>query len=104
MTACLSSSVVLCLLYATAANNVVIECIARATPILVNPLAAVVEYLGPDYPLYACDEDEAALLLSLPGQGRGGPPVSAGAAAGDRSELSRASAVTSATSEWYQAL
>ena len=64
----LSSSVVLCLLYATAANNVVIECIARATPILINPLAAVVEYLGPDYPLYACDEAEARLLLSLPGR------------------------------------
>ena len=62
----LSSSVVLCLLYATAANNVVIECIARATPILLNPLPAVVEYLGSDYPLYACDEDEAGLLLSLP--------------------------------------
>lgn len=64
----LSSSVVLCLLYATAANNVVIECIARATPILINPLPAVVEYLGCDYPLYACDEDEAALLLAIPGK------------------------------------
>ncbi|MBR9650066.1 glycosyltransferase [Thalassovita aquimarina] len=63
----LSRSVVLCLLYATAANNVVIECVARATPILVNPLPAVVEYLGPDYPLYACDENEAAILLSTPG-------------------------------------
>lgn len=62
----LSSSVVLCLMYNTAANNVVIECIARATPMLVNPLPAVVEYLGRDYPLYARDEEEAALLLSLP--------------------------------------
>ena len=64
----LSRSVVLCLLYATAANNVVIECIARATPIVVNPLPAVIEYLGPDYPLYARDEDEAAMLLSIPGK------------------------------------
>lgn len=66
--ALLSSSVVLCQLYSTAANNVVIECIARATPILINPLPAVVEYLGPDYPLYASDNDEAALKLLSPGQ------------------------------------
>lgn len=62
----LSSSVVLCLLYATAANNVVIECIARATPILINPLPAVIEYLGMDYPLYVRDEVEAGYLLSQP--------------------------------------
>jgi len=62
----LSSSVVLCLMYATAANNVVVECIARATPILINPLPAVVEYLGPDYPLFARDEAEADLLLRNP--------------------------------------
>ncbi|MDJ0820341.1 MAG: hypothetical protein QNJ09_00855 [Paracoccaceae bacterium] len=66
--ALLSSSVVLCLMYNTAANNVVIECLARATPILINPLPAVVEYLGPDYPLYARDEAEADLLLALPGK------------------------------------
>jgi hypothetical protein len=59
----LSSSVVLCLLYATAANNVVIECIARGTPILVNPLPSVIEYLGEDYPLYVKDIYEAETLL-----------------------------------------
>jgi hypothetical protein len=63
----LSSSVVLCLLYATAANNVVIECIARATPILINPLPAVVEYLGRDYGLYVLDEAEADAKLATPG-------------------------------------
>ncbi len=62
----LSSSVVLCLLYATAANNVVIECIARATPVLINPLPAVLAYLGRDYPLYVRDEVEAAICLSQP--------------------------------------
>jgi hypothetical protein len=62
----LASSVVLCLMYATAANNVVIECIARATPIIINPLPGVVEYLGEDYPLYACDEKEANFLLAKP--------------------------------------
>lgn len=62
----LSSSVVLCLMYATAANNVVVECIARATPLLINPLPGAVEYLGPDYPLYAADEVEAGALLACP--------------------------------------
>jgi len=65
--ALLSSSVVLCLLYATAANNVVVECLARATPLLINPLPAVVEYLGRHYPLYAGNEAEADHLLSQPG-------------------------------------
>lgn len=64
----LSSSVVICLLYGTAANNAVIECIARATPILINPLPAVVEYLGLDYPLYARDEAEADTMLASPGK------------------------------------
>jgi len=63
----LSSSVVLCLLYGTAANNVVIECIARAAPILINPLPAVVEYLGWGYPLYVADEAEADVRLATPG-------------------------------------
>jgi len=64
--AILSSSVMLCLMYATAANNLVIECIARGTPILVNPLPSTVEYLGPDYPLYVSDEAEASRLLEAP--------------------------------------
>jgi len=34
------------------AVNTIIECIVRNTPILVNRLAAVEEYLGKDYPLY----------------------------------------------------
>jgi glycosyltransferase involved in cell wall biosynthesis len=62
----LSSSVVLCLLYETAANNAVIECIARGTPIIISPLAAAVEYLGQDYPLYASSIDEVDALLSQP--------------------------------------
>lgn len=60
----LAQSVVLCMLYSTAANNVVIECIARATPILVNPLPGVVEYLGKDYPLYAWNEVDAGVKLN----------------------------------------
>ena len=46
-------------LYDTSANNVIIECMARHTPILVNPLPAVREYLGEDYPLYFSSGEEA---------------------------------------------
>ncbi|RVT49464.1 hypothetical protein [Rubrivivax albus] len=38
--------------YDTSANNAVIECIARATPIVVCRHPAVEEYVGADYPLY----------------------------------------------------
>lgn len=59
----LSSSVAVLWLYGTAANNIVIECIARCTPLLVNPLPGVVEYLGADYPLYIRSVEEANSLL-----------------------------------------
>tara|TARA_R110000868_G_scaffold251412_2_gene508166 strand:- start:936 stop:3587 length:2652 start_codon:yes stop_codon:yes gene_type:complete len=39
-------------LYDSSANNGIIECMARATPIFINRLPAVVEYLGEGYPLY----------------------------------------------------
>ena len=47
-------------LYDASANHAIVECIARNTPILVNPLESVVEYLGEDYPLYFNSLDEAA--------------------------------------------
>ena len=47
-------------LHDASANNAVIECIARATPLLVNPLPAVVEYIGESYPLYFSSLSEAA--------------------------------------------
>ena len=59
----LSTSVVLCFLYATAANNLLLECIARHTPIIINPLPSVVEYLGDQYPLYASTIEMADALL-----------------------------------------
>lgn len=56
-------------LYDSSANNVVIECIMRNTPILINPLPAITEYLGKQYPLYfssiedaACKADDFALI------------------------------------------
>jgi len=48
----ISSSIVLCDMYDSSANNAVIECITRNTPVIVPKLEAVVEYLGEDYPFY----------------------------------------------------
>ena len=47
-------------LYASSANNGVIEAIARATPTLVNKLPATLEYFGKDYPLFFESLEEAA--------------------------------------------
>ena len=46
-------------LYDSSANNAVIECIVRHTPLLVNKHPAVVEYLGKDYPFYYDSLEEA---------------------------------------------
>jgi hypothetical protein len=46
------------------ANNTILECIIRNTPIIVNKLEAVVEYLGEDYPLYFDNLEEIPLLLN----------------------------------------
>jgi hypothetical protein len=48
----LCSSIVYLDLIDTTANTVISECIVRATPVLVNRVGSVEEYLGPDYPLY----------------------------------------------------
>jgi hypothetical protein len=42
------------------ANNTVVECIVRHTPILVNRLPAIIEYLGAGYPFYFDSLSEAA--------------------------------------------
>lgn len=49
--------------YTASASNLIVECMARATPLLVNRLEPVVEYLGPDYPLYYSSYAEAAEKL-----------------------------------------
>ncbi len=56
----LSENIVFLDLYDSSANNAIVECIARQTPVLVSPLPAVVEYLGAGYPLYFSDLHEAA--------------------------------------------
>ena len=56
----LSGNIVFLDLYDANANNSIVECIARCTPVLVNPLPAVREYLGKDYPFYFNNLEEAA--------------------------------------------
>lgn len=45
--------------YTTSANNVILECIAFNTPLLVCYHTSIVEYLGKDYPLYFNNKEEA---------------------------------------------
>lgn len=45
--------------YATSAPGAVLECIATHTPILVNPLPTIIEYLGENYPFYYYSYDDA---------------------------------------------
>jgi hypothetical protein len=62
----LSRSVVFLSLFDAPANTTVVECIVRNTPILINPLPGVVEYLGKSYPLYYGDLREAEEKLQDP--------------------------------------
>ncbi|MDQ1352852.1 MAG: hypothetical protein QG657_3158 [Acidobacteriota bacterium] len=56
----LAENIVILNLYDSSANNTVIECLARNTPLLVNPIEPVKEYLGEDYPFYFSSLEEAA--------------------------------------------
>ena len=59
----LSSSVVFLSLYHATSNTTVIECLGRHTPLVINRLPGVEEYLGKDYPLFYDTLEEAAELL-----------------------------------------
>ena len=48
------------------ANTTVVECIVRNTPLLINRLPGVVEYLGEDYPFYYSSIEEAEAKLQQP--------------------------------------
>jgi hypothetical protein len=50
-------------LFDAAANNTVLECIIRNTPLIVNRIEGVVDYLGENYPLYYNDLDEVPSLI-----------------------------------------
>src|SRR5262249_10684715 len=60
----LAASIVFLNLSDAPANTTIVECIARCTPVLVNKVGAVAEYLGESYPFYYRDTDEAARKLS----------------------------------------
>lgn len=59
----LSKNIVFLDLYDSCANNIIIECITRNTPVLVNKQEAIVEYLGEKYPLYYSSIEEASSKL-----------------------------------------
>ena len=59
----LSRSIVFLNLHAAAANTTVIECFARNTPLVINHLPGVEEYLGEEYPLFYNTLEEATALL-----------------------------------------
>jgi hypothetical protein len=59
----LSSSVIFLDLYDMAACNVVLECIVRNTPLLINILPTTLEYLGVDYPFFYRTIEEASEKL-----------------------------------------
>lgn len=58
------NNVVFLKLIDASACNTLIECIVRGTPIVINKIPAVVEYLGKDYPLYYETLDDAASLIN----------------------------------------
>ncbi|HCE2178910.1 TPA: glycosyltransferase [Vibrio parahaemolyticus] len=60
----LTENIVFIDFYDTSANNAVIECIARATPIVVCRHPAVEEYLGEDYPLFYDSPNEISSLVT----------------------------------------
>jgi polysaccharide pyruvyl transferase WcaK-like protein len=60
----LTENVVFINLVDASAVNTVLESIMRNTPICVNKLPAIVEYLGKDYPLYYESYEEASAKLS----------------------------------------
>lgn len=56
----LGESIVFLNLFDAGGVTTVVECIASGTPILINPVGGVVEYLGDDYPYYYETLEEAA--------------------------------------------
>lgn len=61
----LTKNIVLLDLYAANANNTVIECMVRNTPLIARRHPSIVEYLGDDYPLFYDDTEEIEELSKL---------------------------------------
>ncbi|MFB3777563.1 MAG: hypothetical protein ACE141_08120 [Bryobacteraceae bacterium] len=66
----LSQNLVFLHLHTASVSNAVIECIVRHTPVLVNPVPSLVEYLGESYPFYFRTLEEAAAKAEDPEQVR----------------------------------
>jgi len=62
----LEDSVFFLNLYDAPANTTVVECIVRNTPLLINRLPGLIEYLGEDYPFYYSSIEEAESKLQQP--------------------------------------
>lgn len=58
----LSKNIIFIKLIDCSACNTIIECIVRNTPIIINKLPSIIEYLGPDYPLYYETMHQATIL------------------------------------------
>jgi hypothetical protein len=61
----LTKNIVFIDLFDSAANNTVLECIVRNTPIILNRTPGVLEYLGANYPLFFDSLDQVQSLLSV---------------------------------------
>jgi hypothetical protein len=61
----LQSTVVFMNLLDCSATNTIVECIMRGTPVVVNPLPAVKEYLGNEYPGYYSSMHEVKEMFDL---------------------------------------
>lgn len=60
----LSKNIVYLQLYDASGINTLMECIARGTPVLVNPIPAVTELLGSNYPFYYDENDPSVINQS----------------------------------------
>ena len=60
----LSKNIVFVELFDASANNTVLECIIRNTPIIINKIEGVVDYLGEHYPLYFENLKEVPQLIN----------------------------------------
>ena len=61
----LQNNIVFIDLYNSSANNTILECIIRNTPVIVNRTPGVIEYLGKDYPLYFNNLDDVDSFLDI---------------------------------------
>ena len=60
----LSKNIVITNVKGSSTNNGLIECIARKTPIFINKIDAVREYLGEDYPMYYNNINEIQNIIN----------------------------------------